>query len=193
MTRIAVELKNGLYPSLTTIVGADTETGPNWITVAHVGILNHGAGEAPQYLSIGLNRSHYTNSGIRGYGEFSINIPSTRMMLVTDYAGLVSGSRTDKSRLFPIERGRLEHAPMIGDCPLSMECRLARTLSLGHHEIFIGEVVATYVEEQCLTDGKPDLARIDPLLFDFMMIDYWSLGQRIGKPWREGKAFRPPV
>lgn len=190
MKRISIGPKNGLYPSLTTIVGAEPDNRPNWLTIAHVGIMNHATGDIPQYLSIGLNRSHYTTKGIREQGEFSINIPSVKMMQVTDYAGMVSGATTDKSELFPIARGTLKHAPMIANVPLSMECRLVQTVSLGHHEVFIGEVIDTFIDENCLTDGKPDLKKIDPLLFDFMMIDYWSLGQRVGRPWREGKGLK---
>lgn len=71
-----------------------------------------------------------------------------------------------------------------------MELKVVQTLTLGHHEIFIGELVATYVDERCLTNGKPDLAKIDPLLFDFMQISYWSIGARCGQPWREGKTVK---
>ena len=190
MPRLALGGKNALYPSLTTIVGADVDGKPNWITVAHVGILNHAYGEVPQYLSIGLHSSHYTNRGIREHKEFSINIPSQAMLKITDYAGLVSGEKTDKSCLFPVERRSLTHAPLIAECPVSMELKLFQTVTIGQHEIFIGELVNTYVDEACLTDGKPDLARIDPLLFDFMMIDYWSIGKRTGKPWRDGKSLK---
>jgi flavin reductase (DIM6/NTAB) family NADH-FMN oxidoreductase RutF len=188
--RLHVGTTNGLYPSLTTLVGADVNDRPNWIAIAHVGIMNHATGEVPQYLSIGCNSSHFTNRGIREYGEFSINIPSQGMMAMTDYVGLVSGANVDKSEIFEIERGNLAHAPMIANCPLSMELRLAQTLTLGHHEVFIGELVATYVDERCLTNGKPDLAKINPLLFDFMQIGYWSIGERCGQPWREGKAVK---
>lgn len=190
MKRMAIGSKNALYPSLTTIVGAEVDGKPNWITIAHVGIMNHAHGEVPQYLSVGLHSSHYTNRGIREHKEFSINIPSQKMLQVTDYAGLVTGEKVDKSELFQVERGSLQHAPLIADCPVSMEMRLSQTVQIGQHEIFIGEVVNTYIDEACLTDGKPDLARIDPLLFDFMMIDYWSLGQRTGKPWRDGKILK---
>jgi flavin reductase (DIM6/NTAB) family NADH-FMN oxidoreductase RutF len=181
---------NGLYPSLTTIVGVDVHGRANWLTVAHVGILNHATAKDPQYLSIGLNKNHHSTRGIASHGEFSINIPSRAMLELTDYCGLVSGKTTDKSELFPIQRGVLAHAPMIEDCPLSMACRLHQTLSLGQHEIFIGQVVETLVDEAVLQQGKPDLAKIDPLLFDFMAIDYWSLGQRVGKPWQAGKALK---
>lgn len=190
MKRLAIGTTNGLYPSLTTLVGADVDGRPNWITIAHVGIMNHASGEVPQYLSIGSNSSHFTNRGIREHGEFSINIPSKSMMAMTDYAGLVSGANVDKSELFEIERGKLSHAPMIANCPLSMELRVIQTLKLGHHEVFIGELVATYVDERCLTNGKPDLAKVDPLLFDFMQIGYWSIGERCGQPWREGKNMK---
>lgn len=190
MKRISIGPKNGLYPSLTTIVGAEPGNKPNWLAVAHVGIMNHAIGDIPQYLSIGLNRTHHTNQGIHEHGEFSINIPSVKMMQLADYVGIVSGATTDKSELFSIARGTLQHAPMIADCPLSMECRLAQTLTFGHHEIFVGEVVNTYVDELCLTDGKPDVQKIDPLLFDFMTIGYWSIGKHVGLPWREGKALK---
>ena len=112
------------------------------------------------------------------------------MLEITDYAGLVSGVKTDKSELFPVEYGTLSHAPLISNCPVSMELRLYQVLKLGKHEIFIGELVNTYIIEACLTDGKPDLSRIDPILFDFMKIDYWSIGSRTGKPWKDGKALK---
>lgn len=190
MQRKLIGGTNALYPSLTTIVGADVDGKPNWITIAHVGIMNHAHGDIPQYLSIGCHSSHYTNIGIRDNKEFSINIPSRAMMQITDYAGLVTGKKVDKSELFPVERGSLDHAPLIANCPVSMELKLSQSLQLGQHEIFIGEVVNTYIDEACLTEGKPDLAKIDPLLFDFMKIDYWSIGERIGEPWRIGKSLK---
>ena len=190
MKRVAIGGKNALYPSLTTIVGAEVDGKPNWITIAHVGIMNHPYGEVPQYLSIGLYSSHYTNKGIHENEEFSINIPSQAMLEVTDYVGLVTGEKVDKSELFPVERGGLKHAPLIASCPVSMELKLSQTVQIGQHEIFIGEVVNTYIDEACLTDGKPDLAKINPILFDFMKIDYWSIGKRTGKPWRDGKSIK---
>ena len=190
MKRINIGVANALYPSLTTIVGVDVGDQPNWITIAHVGILNHASGDIPGYLSIGLHRTHYSNKGIHEHRQFSINIPSQEMREVTDYAGLVTGSKVSKADLFEIERGELDHAPMIQECPVSMELTLKDVVVLGHHEIFVGEIVNTYVQEACLTDEKPDLEKIDPILFDMMKLDYWSLGQRSGKPWRDGKALK---
>ena len=138
MKRINLGAANVLYPSLTTIVGVDVGEQPNWITIAHVGILNHASGDIPGYLSIGLHRTHYSNQGIHEHRQFSINIPSQDMREVTDYAGLVTGSKVSKADLFEIERGELAHAPMIQECPLSMELNLKDVVVLGHHEIFVG-------------------------------------------------------
>ena len=190
MKRKNIGPANTLYPSLTTIVGADVDGKPNFLTIAHVGIMNHAGGDIPGFLSIGLNRAHYTNKGIHEHKQFSINIPSRDLLKQTDYVGIVSGKKTDKSGIFTVERGTLDHAPLIGECPVSMELRLFQTIPIGVHEIFIGEIVNTYADQACLNGNKPDLEKIDPILFDFMHIDYWSLGQRIGKPWQEGKELK---
>ncbi|XPV75022.1 MAG: flavin reductase family protein [Desulfovibrio sp.] len=178
---------NSLYPSLTTIVGTQVDGKPNWLAVAHVGILNHGT---PQYLSIGLHQSHYSNRGILENKTFSINVPSTEMLIVTDYVGIVTGKNTDKTMLFDTFYGELETAPMIAECPVSMELRLHDVLRYGKHEVFVGEIVQTYADARVLEDGKIHYGRVDPLLFDMPRIKYWSLGEEVGNPWNAGKAMK---
>ena len=46
---------NALYPMPTTLVGTTVNGKPNFLTIAHVGILNHGT---PQYLSLSLGKVH---------------------------------------------------------------------------------------------------------------------------------------
>ena len=36
-----IGMVNALYPSLTTIVGAQVDGRPNFLAIAHVGIMNH--------------------------------------------------------------------------------------------------------------------------------------------------------
>ncbi len=120
---------NAMYPALTTIVGTLVDGRPNWLTIAHVGIMNHGT---PMYLSVSLNKRHHSTRGILENKTFSINVPSREMLIVTDYVGLVSGRNTDKSGLFDTFYGELETAPMIGECPLCMELRLKTDPGHGH-------------------------------------------------------------
>lgn len=178
---------NALYPSLTVLAGALVQGKPNFNTIAHVGIMNHGT---PQYISLGMNKVHYTNQGIRETGVFSVCLPSANDVVRTDYVGIVSGKTTDKSEVFEIFYGELEKAPLIKDFPVCMECRLDRTVDFPQHEIFIGEIVQTWADEKVLSDGKIDLARVDPLLFDFSSVYYWRLGEKLAPCWNVGKQLK---
>lgn len=178
---------NALYPMPTTLVGATVNARPNFLAVAHVGILNHGP---PQYLSIGLGKVHYTNAGILENRAFSICLPSEDLLVQTDYCGIKTGKKTDKAALFDLFYGELETAPMIRQCPVNMELKLHQVLDFDTHDIFIGELVQTYADESVLSDGKIDIAKVRPLLFDMAGIQYWSLGSAVGKCWNAGKALK---
>ncbi len=178
---------NALYPSLTTILGCKINGKANFITIAHVGIMNHGT---PQYLSFGVSKTHFSNQGILANKVFSVNIPDRNLMVETDYVGIVTGKNTDKSKVFDIYYGESDNAPMIKDCPVSMECRLSRTIDFETHDLFIGEIVETYADESVLTGGKIDISKVDPLLFDMNSIKYWSLGEPAGKAWNVGKKLK---
>lgn len=181
---------NALYPMPTTLVGATVNGKPNFLTVAHVGILNHGT---PQYLSIGLGKSHYSNAGIHDNGTFSICLPSEDLMVQTDYCGIMSGRKTDKAALFDVFYGELQTAPMIRQCPVNMELRLHEVLDISAHEIFIGELFQTYADDAVMSQGKIDIARLRPLLFDMASVKYWRLGPAVGTCWNVGKSLKRQV
>lgn len=178
---------NALYPSLTVIVGATVAGRPNFCTVAHVGIMNHGT---PQYISMGMGKVHHTNQGIKEHGTFSVNIPSENLVAETDYVGIVSGKRTDKSSVFDLFYGKLDSAPLIRECPVNMECRLHQVVDFPTHDVFVGEIVATHADEAVLNGDTIDIARIRPLLFDFSSVQYWSLGSPVAKCWNVGKTLK---
>lgn len=178
---------NALYPSLTTIVGTVVDGRPNFITIAHVGIMNHGK---PQYISLGMGKVHYTNQGIKEHRVFSVNIPNEELVAETDYVGIVSGKSTDKSGVFEIFHGELKNAPMIASCPVCMECRLERIVDFPTHDVFIGEIVETYAHPSVISGGKIDLAKVKPLLFDMNSVKYWSIGREIASCWSVGKQLK---
>lgn len=178
---------NALYPSLTTIVGAKVEGRPNFLAVAHVGIMNHGD---PQYITIGLAKRHHTNQGIHANRQFSVNLPSQDLVVKTDYVGLVSGKNTDKSGVFELFYGQLESAPLIKACPVNMECSLHSVLDFTTHDIFVGQIVATHADQEVLRDGKIDLTLVKPLLFDMSSAGYFGLGERVADAWNVGKQMK---
>ena len=183
--------RNLLYPMPVAVVGAIVDGKPNFCNVAHVGILN---ASPPHLISLGMGKTHLTNRGIRESRTVGISILSADRIVDIDYVGLVSGHRTDKSVVFEVAWGELGTAPLVADAPLAMECRLKDIYEIETHDIFIVEVVQAWADEEVLVDGKPDLSLVHPVLFDMSGPWYWSLGDRIGKPWsiwkgrKEGKG-----
>lgn len=178
---------NCLYPMPTVLVGTVVDGKPNFITIAHVGIMNFAK---PHYISISPAKIHYSNRGIVENGTFSVNIPSEDMVVETDYCGIKSGKKVDKSQMFDLFYGELKGAPMISACPVTMECRLYQTLDFGTHDLFIGEVVQTYCEETVFTDGELDFAKVKPMLFDIPRKKYWRLGEPFADCWKIGLEWK---
>ena len=178
---------NVLYPTPTTIVGAIVEGKVNFITIAHIGIVNHAK---PYLISLSLAKPHHTNAGIKENKTFSVNIPNEDLVVATDYVGIVSGKKTDKSGVFEVFYGNLENAPMITECPINMECTLYDVYDTPTHDLFIGEIVETYADDAVLKDNKVDLELVKPLLFDMSSIKYWSLGDAVANCWSIGKKIK---
>jgi flavin reductase (DIM6/NTAB) family NADH-FMN oxidoreductase RutF len=186
MDKIKLDKPVFLYPMPMTIVGAIVDGKPNWLAVAWVTPANYD----PLYLGIALGRNHRTSRGIREHGAFSVNIPGTDLLAVTDYIGLHSGAEVDKSELFPVFTGTIEHAPMVAGCPVTFECRLVQTVELPADDFFIGEVVSAWSEERFLTVGVPDVQKIKPFTLTMPDNRYWSVGPCVGKAWFAGKEFK---
>ncbi len=183
MEKLEIGAKTFLYPMPTTLVGANVGDKPNYLTVAYCGIVSH----TPPTISIALGKAHYTNIGVKENSTFSVNIPSEELVKATDYCGLVSGHKVDKSELFETFYGKLKTAPMIRECPLNLECKLVQTLDFPMGEVFIGEIVAAYSEDQYLTNGLPDIKKMNPIIFSMPDNNYWKVGEHLARAWNIGK------
>jgi flavin reductase (DIM6/NTAB) family NADH-FMN oxidoreductase RutF len=175
---------NALYPTPTVLVGATVNGRPNFITIAHIGILTLNE------ISLGMGKVHYTNAGIKENKTFSVCLPAENLMVQTDYCGIMTGKNTDKAALFDLFYGELQTAPMIRECPVCMECSLERIVDFENHDVFVGTVRQTYAHETVLTDGRLDISKINPLLFDMNSKQYWALGNSLGKCWNAGKQLK---
>ncbi len=175
-----------VYPMATTIVGTHVKGKVNFMTVGFISRVN----STPPLIGISIAKCHYTPKGINKNKSFSVNFPSKEMMEVTDYCGFVSGANVDKSGLFDVFYGELDTAPMIAECPLNLECKLVKTLEFPTNYLFIGEIAGAYSEEQYMTDDKPDVVKMEPLVFTMTDNRYWTIGEYAGKVWECGKDFR---
>ncbi len=171
------------FPMPVTLLGANVRGKPNFMTLGWVTRVN----THPPRIGCGVNKAHLTPQGIRENRTFSINVPSATMIERVDYCGLVSGQQVDKSPLFEVFYGELKTAPLIRECPLSLECRVVEIVENPTNDFFIGEIVASYTEKQYLTDGKPNVHKIRPLLLTMPDNRYWTVGEQVGDAWSIGK------
>jgi len=115
------------------------------------------------------------------------------MVRETDYCGIVSGSKVDKVEVcqFSIFYGKLENAPLIEQCPINLECKVVHILDLGSHSLVIGRVEESYTSDNCLTEGKPDINKIQPLAWARQPSrQYHALGEVVAKSHSVGQELK---
>ncbi len=183
-----ITIDNGaafLYPMPMVLVGSVVEGKANFMAVAWVARVNF----KPPLFAIALG-PHHTNKGIDENKEFSINIPDVTLLEKTDYCGLVSGSKAEKSELFNVFYGDLSKAPLIKECPVCVSCSLFEVVKLPSNTLYIGESKEVFTEEKFLTDGKLDIIKVNPFTLSMPDNNYWSVGENLGKAWNIGKSLK---
>jgi flavin reductase (DIM6/NTAB) family NADH-FMN oxidoreductase RutF len=185
MDKVKIDSNAFVYPMPMVIVGALVGGKPNFMAVAWVARANF----KPPMIMVALG-DHCTNTGIDANGAFSVNVPDVALMEKTDYCGIVSGRKVDKSKLFDVFYGSLPGAPLIRECPISMACRLNQAVKLPFDTLYIGDIVDVYTEERFLTDGKPDVKKINPFTLTMPDNRYWRVGEMAGRAWNAGKKLK---
>ncbi len=178
-----------IYPTPALLVGANVDGKPNFMAVAWGGIAN----SEPPMVSVAIRHHRYTHKGIQQNLTFSVNIPSVDLVRETDYCGSISGSKVNKVEVcqFSVFYGKLNNAPLIEQCPINLECKVMHILDLGSHSLIVGRVEETYISESCLTDGKPDVDKIKPLIFTAgLASQYHAFGKVVGKAFSIGQELK---
>ncbi|MHA1934048.1 MAG: flavin reductase family protein [Candidatus Thorarchaeota archaeon] len=168
--------QNLLSPMPVALVGALVKKRPNFLVIGYISPFNFG-----KHIFFSLYPKRYTHIGIHMNKTFSVNIPSVKLIEETRICGSKSGRDFDKSALFDVFFGELKTAPMIRQCPINIECELTDVIDYPpHSEGIIGKVVKSYVNSECLSEGKLDMRRVHPIIWapggDF---HYYRLGERI--------------
>jgi flavin reductase (DIM6/NTAB) family NADH-FMN oxidoreductase RutF len=131
---------------------------------------------------------HKTTENLELTGAFTVSFADVRTVAESDYFGLVSGYKVpDKvARVgFTVTPSPNVDAPIINEYPLTLECKV---VSWGDG-ILVGEVVNQSASESILTDGKIDLAKLQPIVFDAAGMCYRAIGEVVGGAWNAGKKF----
>lgn len=168
----------------TLLVGANVSGKPNYMTAAWATV----ACLAPPMVCVAINKMRYTAKGIDENKTFSLNVPSTHQVVETDHCGLVSGAQDNKSGVFRSFYGKVKTAPMAEECPVNIECTLFESVDCGSHRLYIGKIEEIHADASCVTDGKPDITKIEPIVY--AQSSYFSAGKQVDKAFSAGKKFR---
>jgi flavin reductase (DIM6/NTAB) family NADH-FMN oxidoreductase RutF len=170
---------NMLYPLPAVMVSCAREgEKPNIITLAWVGTVC----SDPVMVSISVRPERYSYDIIRDTGEFVINLTTRELAYATDYCGVKSGRNVDKFadlHLTAQKAEKLKAAPLIGESPVNLECKVTEVRELGSHHMFLAEVLAVDVAEDYLDeDGKFHLNETGLLAYSHG--EYFTLGEQCG-------------
>lgn len=136
---------------------------------------------------------HRTTTNLRATKEFTLSYATQRDVAESDYFGTVSANDVpDKIAQtgFTVTKSQNINAPIIDQYPLTMECRVVEIIEREGDGCFvIGEVVNTIADPSILTDGRIDLDKLQPIVFDASMPSYRSVGGVVGGAWDAGKKF----
>lgn len=179
MSRACWRPGNMLYPLPAVMVSvADREGKPNIITVAWTGTIC----SDPPMVSISVRPERYSYHCIEETGEFVINLTTEKLAYATDYCGVKSGRDVDKfseMHLTPVP-GKEVKAPLIGESPVCLECRVKQTILLGSHTMFLADVVSVSIDRAYLdSDNRFHLEKADPIVYSHGT--YFGIGDAIGK------------
>ena len=132
---------------------------------------------------------HKTTENLELTGAFTVSFADVRTVAESDYLGIVSGTKVpDKVAKvgFSVSPSPNVDAPIIDQYPLTLECKVVSW----QDGILVGEVVNMSADECILTDGKVDLGKLQPIVFDAAALTYRALGEVVGQAWGSGKKFQ---
>jgi len=136
----------------------------------------------PPTMVIGIRPERHSYDLVKDAGEYVLNIPSSDQIEGTIFAGTKSGRKYDKFSEcgFTPEPASKIKAPMIKECPISIECKTREIVPLGAHDLFIADVLSVHIDESVLDDeGRFDTSKAN--LFTYLPLNgqYWTLGKKL--------------
>ena len=145
--------------------------------------------ERPVFIAY-VRTSRYTSELIDSNPEFTVNVPVNGFTKEAfALCGSKSGRDMDKISMAGLSLVEPEviSVPAIKEFPLTLECRVVSF----ENGMLIGEVVNMSADQSILdAEGKVDLTKLKPIVFDAAAMCYRALGDSVGNAWGAGKKFQ---
>lgn len=138
---------------------------------------------------------HQTTENLNRKGEFTVAFATVNTMIASDFVGIVS-AKNDPEKMaktgWKSVKAEKVNAPIFTCFPMTMECRIKDKLDESAEGYYIiAEIVNILVDEQYLAeDGKPDIEKMQLIIFDPIHHGYIQLGKTVGQAFSDGKALK---
>lgn len=101
----------------------------------------------PPMIAVVLSKSGFTHKLIKESKEFVIAVPNKELEKELLYFGETHGDQVDKFKETGIEteKSKFIKSPLIKNATINFECKLEKEVDSGDHTIFIGKVLASYI------------------------------------------------
>ena len=162
------------------IIGSYDENGvPNAMNAAW-GIQSD-YGEITLFLA-----KHKTTDNIKKTKAFTVAMATKDTVVISDYFGVETGNRVNKIEKAGCHVHKSAHvnAPIIEEYPLTLECEMKSWDD--ETGILVGKIVSEQADESILTDGRVDLDKMQPIMFDAATNTYRVIGPVVGKAFHDG-------
>ena len=175
------------YPMPVFIIGTYNADGsPNAMNAAWGGISEE------TEITICVDNTHKTAENLLARKAFTVSMATVKMMTACDYVGIVSGTKEPEKFAkagFHATRSEFVDAPLIDELPMALECEL---LSYDEETCrLLGRIVNVCADESVLdTNGKVDVAKLQPITYDPMNHHYLVLGKKVGQAFHDGVVLK---
>ena len=101
----------------------------------------------PPLFAVSLQKEGHTHKLIRESKEFVIAIPNKELLKELEFFGSTHGNEVDKFKETKIEteKAKFVKSPLIKRATINFECTLEKEVDSGDHIIFIGKILASYI------------------------------------------------
>ncbi|KIH75821.1 NADH-FMN oxidoreductase RutF, flavin reductase (DIM6/NTAB) family [Geoalkalibacter ferrihydriticus] len=180
------------FPQPTTLIATRDEEGAvNLMTASWVGIVS----KTPPTMAVALHQSRKSYQNLKqGVGAFTVNVVPAGLAMEADFCGLKSGSEVDKVAHagLGLEPAAQVAVPLVAESPLNVECRVVGEQQLGEYCLVLGEILEIHAADAAFDDsGNMDARVFDPLVYLGGIREYWSLGEKAGRAYRDGTRLFP--
>lgn len=121
----------------------------------------------PPLYGISIGPSRYSHKLIKQSKEFVINFAPYKIVEKVNFCGTCSGRSHDKIKEVKLTLCNSEKVKTkyIKECFVNMECKLFKSIVLGDHTFFVGEIVNILSDGNAFTDDLLNNEKVKPCYY----------------------------